>query len=474
MDCPNGYTSSHQQGMAASSIQNILARASQSLSPAVANAAATAPSSTATLPNQGMPPADGSHQDITSSGIDFAKDSSTHTASDSLAKRRSINSSKRAAQNRAAQRAFRLRREKYVANLEEKARQYNKLEAAYLDLQKANYELQARLREVHAENMALRSRLASSSSISPSPSSAVSTAFSPTIPTTPIAGVVVPLESLSLPQQPPQDMEASSHLRHRSQFPYDTRHSYASRVDHSKYSQSHDRPFHLLSSSTAAPHTTVSPQLPAHHQHFPAAPSASSGHLPQGSSSHHPHIRHHTTALQHGHMRREHLVPHQSLPPKQPPAHTKPPQPPPYYQDSTPHRIPRPLSSQAAPASAPAHTAPPAPPSMMRDAEISQTQPCVPAASTSPFRRPPGGSDTSSANTPVASTHPLPSVREITRSIGSLLPGSPHPDRQAASSTQFQGETGATTPADAFSANDAASPSSRRMDDASGSRRRPW
>ncbi|KAJ1961493.1 hypothetical protein GGI12_003218, partial [Dipsacomyces acuminosporus] len=94
-----------------------------------------------------------SRHDVTSSGADSAIDNTIHSpAIESLHKRRSINSSKRAAQNRAAQRAFRQRRERYVANLEEKARQYDKLEAAFLDLQKSNYELLARLREAHAEN----------------------------------------------------------------------------------------------------------------------------------------------------------------------------------------------------------------------------------------------------------------------------------------------------------------------------------
>ncbi|KAJ1874233.1 hypothetical protein LPJ71_011696, partial [Coemansia sp. S17] len=62
-----------------------------------------------------------------SSEPDYAQDDGSQIPDDANARRRSINSSKRAAQNRAAQRAFRLRRERYVTSLEEKARNYDRL-----------------------------------------------------------------------------------------------------------------------------------------------------------------------------------------------------------------------------------------------------------------------------------------------------------------------------------------------------------
>ncbi|KAJ2288689.1 hypothetical protein IWW55_006453, partial [Coemansia sp. RSA 2706] len=99
---------------------------------------------------------------------------------DSGARRRSINSSKRAAQNRAAQRAFRLRRERYVAGLEEKARNFDRLEAAYLDIQRENFQLRSRLHKLQSENTAMRAHLgAASAPVSPSPVGTMPTSFSP-------------------------------------------------------------------------------------------------------------------------------------------------------------------------------------------------------------------------------------------------------------------------------------------------------
>ncbi|KAJ2682542.1 hypothetical protein H4R19_007112, partial [Coemansia spiralis] len=76
---------------------------------------------------------------------EYTNEGSAQSPAESSPRRRNINSSKRAAQNRAAQRAFRLRRERYVAGLEEKARNYDRLEAALLDAQRENYHLRARL-----------------------------------------------------------------------------------------------------------------------------------------------------------------------------------------------------------------------------------------------------------------------------------------------------------------------------------------
>ncbi|KAJ2559698.1 hypothetical protein GGH95_004916, partial [Coemansia sp. RSA 1836] len=150
--------------------------------------------------------ADGQHSTL-SSEADFAQDDGSLLPGDANARRRSINSSKRAAQNRAAQRAFRLRRERYVASLEEKARSYDRLEAGYMDIQRENQQLRAHLQRSIAENAALHAHLATSAPVSPSLSgNLASTPFSPTAP---ISG--------ALAQQPaqhqPQLIESS--LFHR-------------------------------------------------------------------------------------------------------------------------------------------------------------------------------------------------------------------------------------------------------------------
>lgn len=55
--------------------------------------------------------------------------------------KRELSTSKRAAQNRAAQRAFRQRKEGYIKRLEEQVKDYQALEANYKAIQSENYQL---------------------------------------------------------------------------------------------------------------------------------------------------------------------------------------------------------------------------------------------------------------------------------------------------------------------------------------------
>ncbi|KXL42815.1 hypothetical protein M433DRAFT_145643 [Acidomyces richmondensis BFW] len=72
--------------------------------------------------------------------------------------KRELSTSKRAAQNRAAQRAFRQRKEGYIKKLEEQVKEFQAMEQAYRGLQTENYQLreyilnlQTRLLETNAE-----------------------------------------------------------------------------------------------------------------------------------------------------------------------------------------------------------------------------------------------------------------------------------------------------------------------------------
>lgn len=72
--------------------------------------------------------------------------------------KRELSSSKRAAQNRAAQRAFRQRKEGYIKKLESQVRDFTSMEENFKSLQSENYELrgyvfhlQSRILELQAE-----------------------------------------------------------------------------------------------------------------------------------------------------------------------------------------------------------------------------------------------------------------------------------------------------------------------------------
>ncbi|KAH9909081.1 hypothetical protein F4778DRAFT_793120 [Xylariomycetidae sp. FL2044] len=76
----------------------------------------------------------------------------------SPAAKRELSQSKRAAQNRAAQRAFRQRKEHYIKKLEQQVRDFGELEHSFKVIQNDNYalrqyviDLQSRLIELHAD-----------------------------------------------------------------------------------------------------------------------------------------------------------------------------------------------------------------------------------------------------------------------------------------------------------------------------------
>ncbi|KAF2424253.1 hypothetical protein EJ08DRAFT_420639 [Tothia fuscella] len=78
--------------------------------------------------------------------------------SDARKGRRELSTSKRAAQNRAAQRAFRQRKEHYIQTLKDQVKEHHQLEVSYETIQKENFQLrqyiitlQARLLESHTE-----------------------------------------------------------------------------------------------------------------------------------------------------------------------------------------------------------------------------------------------------------------------------------------------------------------------------------
>ncbi|KAJ2886091.1 hypothetical protein FB639_001644 [Coemansia asiatica] len=183
MDHQSGVvTHSSQRGDPVSSSQNIIGyTASSSLQQSHApKLAVSAVDTNATNPLDPQS-ADGKYSTI-SSEADAAKEDSAQLPGDTdpSSGRRSINSSKRAAQNRAAQRAFRLRRERYVASLEEKARSYDRLESAYVEVQRENQQLRAQIHRVQAENSTLRAHMSSYSPMPYNPpASALPESFTP-------------------------------------------------------------------------------------------------------------------------------------------------------------------------------------------------------------------------------------------------------------------------------------------------------
>ncbi|KAJ2009670.1 hypothetical protein GGI04_000242 [Coemansia thaxteri] len=189
MDFPAGYIPPFQQpGSTAAPAQDISVYAASSSSP---------PLAAAELPFAHAAFADGQQISVLSEP-DFAKEDSAQPSGDASSRRRGINSSKRAAQNRAAQRAFRLRRERYVTGLEEKARNYDRLEAAYLDMQRENHQLRNRLNKAYSDIAALQTHLASSAPVSPSLAGTIATPFSPaTFATSPISGTLAHQHSSS-------------------------------------------------------------------------------------------------------------------------------------------------------------------------------------------------------------------------------------------------------------------------------------
>ncbi|KAJ1946759.1 hypothetical protein EC988_005500 [Linderina pennispora] len=344
---------------------------------------------------------------------------------EAAAKRRSVNSSKRAAQNRAAQRAFRLRREKYVTSLEDKARRYDKLEAAYMELQKANFEMQGQIQELRHENARLRSRLASGS---PSPS-VRPTSFSPSGPLTPNVGSMIPVgphmpisqESVRPPPPPPP------------------RHAYAyqGRPEVASYQYEYPRAYGAASSmgTAVAGHQSFSPQ-----PHMASTGFASAAPRPTFNrpAAHHP-GRH--TAAQHLAHHSAHVRHNPSPPsPNEPKHQAKQAVAGPLYASSSAgftrsgfqhhHSLSQPRSPTCAGDALQFHKTAAGPPAQadVADRKLplrvdSGTASEYRATSTPPFR--PAGMPGPHTPNPSGSSQMLPSMRELTMSIASSLPTSP-------------------------------------------------
>jgi len=70
--------------------------------------------------------------------------------------KRELSQSKRAAQNRAAQRAFRQRKEGYIKKLEEQVREFNSLEESFKSIQTENYSLREYI--IHLQSRLIESQ----------------------------------------------------------------------------------------------------------------------------------------------------------------------------------------------------------------------------------------------------------------------------------------------------------------------------
>jgi hypothetical protein len=106
-------------------------------------------------PNQHIDPAIGGGG---GPGYPMPLDDSMEEMNDMRKGRRELSTSKRAAQNRAAQRAFRQRKEQYIQSLKDQVKEHQNLAANYETIQKENFSLrqyiitlQARLLESHTE-----------------------------------------------------------------------------------------------------------------------------------------------------------------------------------------------------------------------------------------------------------------------------------------------------------------------------------
>ncbi|KAK0665892.1 putative transcription factor kapC [Cercophora samala] len=119
-------------------------------------------------------------------------------------KKRELSQSKRAAQNRAAQRAFRQRKEGYIKKLEQQVQEFNQMEESFKAMQAENFQLREYI--VH-----LQSRLLESQGNYPPPPDNISLAHPSTqggrIPEGGPAGVVQPPPGVGAPPQGQQQQQ---------------------------------------------------------------------------------------------------------------------------------------------------------------------------------------------------------------------------------------------------------------------------
>ncbi|KAK7743119.1 hypothetical protein SLS53_004204 [Cytospora paraplurivora] len=132
----------------------------------------------------GIPPTAEHHGAAPLVGIPSAESPPGDTSADGRKAKRELSQSKRAAQNRAAQRAFRQRKEGYIKKLEQQVRDYGEMEQQFKALQTENYSLREYI--VH-----LQSRLIDAQVEPPQPPPNINLSAS------------IPSPMHGLPQQPP-------------------------------------------------------------------------------------------------------------------------------------------------------------------------------------------------------------------------------------------------------------------------------
>ncbi|KAJ2613913.1 hypothetical protein H4S08_001957 [Coemansia sp. RSA 1365] len=271
MDRPPGHVpATQQQGTASLSIQNILVYNCPSPPPPTQQALSLEfqqqqqqqlqyPLRQSEDPAASHATSTDAHHYATTSDPDYTREEGVPPVADSSLRRRSINSSKRAAQNRAAQRAFRLRRERYVAGLEEKARNYDKLETAYMDIQRENYHLRTRVHKLQSEASMLRSHIATSAPVSPSPPNAVSATYLPITVTQPTANTMS-----QYPGMRPVTLTEPGNYYHYYQYGHQHQHQ---KLYHHYQQQHHNQrqmqPEHLSQAHGYVGTINVTPALPS-------------------------------------------------------------------------------------------------------------------------------------------------------------------------------------------------------------------
>ncbi|KAK3323931.1 hypothetical protein B0T19DRAFT_427314 [Cercophora scortea] len=148
--------------------------------------------------------------------MDHHMDTGENTADGRKAKRE-LSQSKRAAQNRAAQRAFRQRKEGYIKKLELQVQEYGEMEANFKAAQQENYALREYI--IH-----LQSRLLDSQGEYPQPPANINLAHphaTPSAPGGPESGQpsnVPPPNSLEVAAQAVAGLSRSEHMTSRDHY----------------------------------------------------------------------------------------------------------------------------------------------------------------------------------------------------------------------------------------------------------------
>ncbi|KAJ1799499.1 hypothetical protein LPJ59_001785 [Coemansia sp. RSA 2399] len=426
MDNPASYTHPALQQRSTPTIQSILAYgvSSSSLPPSPKHLQRHHPQNIAAITMPGAAPGllaepiasqsapnDGQLSTI-SSEADFYKDDNTHpSGGESSTRRRNINSSKRAAQNRAAQRAFRLRRERYVAGLEEKARSYDRLEAAYMEMQRENIQLRSRLNKLYSENSILRNHLATGThASSPSPPNVATAPFMPT--QAPTAAPDRATHHAALRPPPP------THHQPESEYQYSTHqqpHTYHEHYHPRYHQRHHDHSPAIYQDNPQRPHGAFHRQSTVHRQPSPAGAQQP--------------YHHNSVHRRHYPIRREHSLPQNTAGPRSPAPTER------HLMRPEPIPPPSAFASPVERMSSPGGMWDGGMAAAVAAADRAQSPEVAPR----PYN-PQMSSETASSSSSAAAAHMLPSVRELTMSIGTMLPTSPHADHGLPAQPQFHAE----------------------------------